>query len=111
MNNNYGEGIANLQNSIRDLNQIQQDIKNHDPDKIQADWQRTQIDLGKAYVNLPGIKDDPNLKHPAFTAYEKYERAAINPANAHHIAALSASIQKLIYEMEKSNKSALPEWD
>ncbi len=109
MNSNYGEGIRSLKDSVQDLKQIQEDIKNNDQGRIAVDWQKTLIDLGKAYANLPDLKNDPHVKNKA-RAYESFREAAINPSNAHHIAALSDNIQKLIKELDAENHDSLPEW-
>ena len=110
----YNRGIRSLQNSVEDLKQVQEDIRNKNTDQIQDDWQKACNDMGRAYIYMPNMKEDPRLsthvKLTALQAYHAYTKAAADPTKEHHIEALNRCIQKLIDEMKKEDLGTKPEW-
>ena len=110
----YNRGIRALQNSVEDLKQVENDIKNKNFDQVQADWQKACNDMGRAYIYMPDMKNDPKLsthiKLTALQAYHAYTKAASDPTKEDHISALNHSIQKLIEEIKNENLGTKPEW-
>jgi len=110
----YNRGIRELQKSVDDLKQVQDDIKNKNFDQVQDDWKKACNDLGRAYIYMPDMKNDPKLsthiKLTALQAYHAYTKAADDPTKEDHISALNHSIQKLIDEMKEQGFGTTPEW-